>query len=115
MFSKNNTQSERNYSNLPKFDLEGKRPYIVGAKLISDHVIVFTLGIDGAQFYGLRVVENNGKMFISMPQSKGSDGKWYDLYKLFFDEKSEGAIICTVCEHYVQKGEAADYKTHYEV
>ena len=115
MFSQKNTQSDRNYKNLPKFDLAGKNPYITGAKLIADSAIVFTLGIDGAQFYGLRVVDNNGKMFLAMPRSKGSDGKWYDQYKLYFNDAAVEAIINTVVAHYADKGEAADYKTHYEV
>lgn len=115
MFNQKNTQSGLNYKNLPKFDLTGKNPYIAGAKLIADNVIVFTLGIDGARFYNLRVVESNGKMFISMPQSKGSDGKWYDMYKLWFNDATAESIINVVTAHYANKGEAADYKTHYEV
>lgn len=105
--SKNNVSKE----SFPKFILAGRNATISGARCISDKCIIFTLNVDGASFYDLRVVAGNKGPFISMPQSLGSNGKYYDKYKLFFEEKEAEKIIDAVTSHYAGNGEVIDYKT----
>ena len=35
---------------------------------------------------GLRVVEGEKGLFVSMPREEGKDGKWYDIVKILDDE-----------------------------
>lgn len=106
-----NTRKE----NLPKFTIIDKHPTISGARAISEKCVLFTLNVDGASFYDLRVVAGNKGPFISMPQGLGSDGKYYDKYRLFFEEKEAEKIIDAVASHYAGKGEVIDYKTRFKV
>lgn len=102
-------------NDLPKFILKGRNATISGAKCISTKCIVFTLNVDGASFYGLRVVAGSKGNFISMPQNQGRDGKYYDMYKLFFEEGEVEKVIDAVISHYVGKDEVPDYKTKVKV
>ena len=55
----------------------------------------FTLKMPGLSLYDLRVVPagKDYPAFIGMPQEKGSDGNWYDQYKLFLSDEDADAII----------------------
>lgn len=110
-----NKANDNKRIDLPKFILKGRNATISGARCISDKVIVFTLNVDGASFYGLRVVAGVKDAFISMPQNRGSDGKYYDMYRLFLEEGEAKKVIEAVVSHYVDKGEVADYKTKVKV
>lgn len=58
----------------------------------------FTLKVKGASFYNLRVVPagEDYAAFISCPDSKGSDGEWYPLFKIYFTKDDTKAIIKAV-------------------
>lgn len=58
----------------------------------------FTLKVKGASFYNLRVVPagEDYAAFISCPDSKGSDGEWYPLFKIYFTKEDTKAIIKAV-------------------
>lgn len=83
--------------------------------LISDRICVFTLNIPGATFLNLKVVDGKDGEFIAMPQSKGRDGQYYDLYRVYFSDADAERIIAAVAEHATEQGEKTDYKTRYEV
>lgn len=83
--------------------------------LISDRICVFTLNIPGATFLNLKVVDGKNGEFIAMPQSKGRDGRYYDLYRVYFSAADAERIIAAVAEHATKPGEKTDYKTRYEV
>lgn len=55
----------------------------------------FTLVLPGLQLFNLRVVPegNNYGPFISVPEDKGKDGKWYKRYLLYLSDEDQGAII----------------------
>lgn len=113
--NKANKANGNKRKDLPKFILKGRNATISGAKCISDKCIVFTLNVDGASFYGLRVVAGSKGPFISMPQNQGRDGKYYDMYKLFLEEGEVEKVIEAVTSHYVDKDEVTDYKTKVKV
>ena len=48
---------------------------------------MFTLNVPGATFLNLKVVDGKNGEFIAMPQSKGRDGQYYDLYRAYFSEQ----------------------------
>lgn len=112
MFNKNKliAASEINKSYL---SIEGAT--VQACHLISDRVCVFTLNVPGGTFLNLKVVDGKNGEFIAMPQSKGRDGQYYDLYRLYLSEKDAQRIIAAVSEHATAQGEKTDYKTRYEV
>ena len=58
----------------------------------------FTLKMPGLALYNLRVVQE-GKTypsFVAMPQIKGSDGNYYDEYKIYLSDEDNEAIIAEV-------------------
>ena len=67
--------------------------------LISDRICVFTLNVPGAIFFNLKVVDGKNGEFIAMPQSKGLDGQYYDLYRVYLSEKDEQRVISAVAAH----------------
>lgn len=83
--------------------------------LISDRICVFTLNVPGATFLNLKVVDGKNGEFIAMPQSKGRDGQYYDLYRVYLSEKDAQRIISAVEAHATAQGEKTDYKIRYEV
>lgn len=82
---------------------------------ISDRICVFTLNVPGAAFLNLKVVDGKNGEFIAMPQSKGRDGQYYDLYRVYLSEKDAQRVISAVEAHATAQGEKTDYKTCYEV
>lgn len=112
MFNKNNRiaapEIEKSY-----LSIEGAT--VQGCHLISDRVCVFTLNVPGASFLNLKIVDGTNGEFIAMPQSKGRDGQYYDLYRVYLSEKDAQRIIAAVSEHATAQGEKTDYKTRYEV
>lgn len=112
MFNKSNQNAA---PEVVKAYLSIKGATVQACHLISDRVCVFTLNVPGATFLNLKVVEGKNGMFIAMPQSKGRDGKYYDLYRVFFSDEDAQRIIDAVGEHATAQGEPTDYKTRYEV
>lgn len=98
-----------------KFYLSIEDATVQACHLVSDRICVFTLNVPGAKFFNLKVVEGKNGEFIAMPQSKGRDGKYYDLYRVYFSERDAQRIIAAVSEHATALGERTDYKTCYEV
>lgn len=112
MFNKSNQDAA---PEVVKAYLSIKGATVQACHLISDRVCVFTLNVPGATFLNLKVVEGKNGMFIAMPQSKGRDGKYYDLYRVFFSDEDTQRIIDAVGEHATAQGEPTDYKTRHEV
>ena len=83
--------------------------------LISDRICVFTLNVPGATFLNLKVVDGKNGEFIAMPQSKGRDGQYYDLYRVYLSEKDAQRVISAVEAHATAKGEKTDYRSRFEV
>ncbi len=48
---------------------------------------------------GIRVVEGNKGIFVSMPQERGKDGKWYEQVQ-FLDDGFKRQMTETVLEAY---------------
>lgn len=76
-------------------DLAGVNAEVTNVRQISDSCIVFTLKCKGFSFYSMRVVERkyDGEPFITVPQYKGSDGKYYNFYAVYLSEADQKALI----------------------
>lgn len=81
-------------------DLEGVNAEVTNVRQISDSCIVFTLKCKGFSFYSMRVVErkSDGEPFITVPQDKGTDGKYYNRYAVYLSEADQKALIAKVFE-----------------
>lgn len=75
---------------------------IANVRVVTEHVVSFTLKMRGLSLYNMKVMESTkdetaGKMFLSNGQSKGLDGKYYNNYALFLSDKDKDLIIKAVC------------------
>lgn len=112
MFNKSN-QNAAPKTDKSYLSIEGAT--VQACHLVSDRVCVFTLNVPGATFLNLKVVDGKNGEFIAMPQSKGRDGQYYDLYRVYLSEQDAQRVISVVEAHATAKGEQTDYKSRFEV
>ena len=75
---------------------------IANVRVVTEHVVSFTLKMRGLSLYNMKVTESTkdetaGKMFLSNGQSKGLDGKYYSNYALYLSDEDKDLIIKAVC------------------
>ena len=58
--------------------------------------VTFDMTINGISIYGCRVVETDKGDFISLPQRKGNDGKYYSIVWAKFSEEDTKDILAEV-------------------
>lgn len=58
-----------------------------------------TISLDKIKISGVRVVETKRGTFVSMPQERGRNGKWYDRITLG-DKEVREAVTRAVLEEY---------------
>lgn len=112
MFNKSN---QNDAPEIVKAYLSIEGATVQACHLISDRVCVFTLNVPGASFLNLKAVAGKNGEFIAMPSSKGRDGQYYDLYRVYLSEKDAQRVLSAVEAHATARGEKTDYKTRYEV
>jgi len=98
MYSRKNTQNEKDTNKRVYFNMAENRAVVTNVRKINDRCIGFTLKCSGFSFYNLRAVQYNksGDWFISVPATKGKDGKYYDNYGLYLREEDQNSILDTV-------------------
>ena len=84
------------------FNLKGSGWEIANVRVITEHMVSFTLKMHGLSLYNMKVTESTkgnraGQMFLSNGQSKGSDGKYYNNYALYLSDEDKEMIIEAVC------------------
>nr|DAP21993.1 MAG TPA: hypothetical protein [Caudoviricetes sp.] len=84
------------------FNLKDSAWSITNVRVVTEHMVSFTLNMHGLALYNMKVIEstkgdNVGRMFLSNGQSKGSDGKYYNNYALYLSDEDSEAIIEAVC------------------
>lgn len=73
---------------------------VKNVRVLSDNCIVFSVELEGVSLYGMRLVENkNGERFISMAQTGGKDGKYYNNYFINLSDKQKEDIIKIVLDN----------------
>lgn len=70
-------------------------------KIIRTHIfdnggVSFDLTVNGVTIYGCRVVESKDGDFISLPQRKGNDGKYYSIVWARFSDEDTKDILAEV-------------------
>lgn len=71
---------------------------VSNVRRLSENVVAFTLSGNGLGLYGLKVVNGQQGYFISSPQQKGKDGKYYNIYSVYFDPEDEKKVIQKVLD-----------------
>ena len=72
---------------------------VQNVRVVSEHLVTFTLRLEGLALYNMRLVESTKKeneYFISNGQYKGSDGKYYNSYAIYLDAADSRKIIDAV-------------------
>lgn len=73
------------------FDIEGMK--VQNVRVLSEDVLAFSLNGKGLGLYNLRVVNGKNGKFVSVPQTKGKDGKWYNQYALYLTDEDQAKLI----------------------
>lgn len=82
-----------NEQNRVNMDLRKVGGYVKNVRVVTDSYVTFTLACRGFAFYNMRLVEGKNGYFISPPQDKGSNGKWYDRYAVYLSDDDKEDII----------------------
>lgn len=69
-------------------------------RLVADNCLTFTLRLYGIDLYGMRLVEGEKSTFITASANKGKNGKYYDNYRVYFDEYAARAVEAAVRKAY---------------
>lgn len=69
---------------------------VLRVKAFDNGDIVFDLEINSIRIYGCRVVEGKNGDFISWPQRKGSDNKYYAIASAYISNDDQGKILAEV-------------------
>lgn len=81
------------------FDMVANVAMVTNVREITKACIGFTLKCKGFSLYGLRAVQKKDDpdgWFISIPATRGKDGKYYNNYGLYLRDEDADAIIDTV-------------------
>ena len=105
MAAKKSEKKSEKKSDKPMFKAEGMK--VSNVRRLSDTVVAFSLLGAGLGLYGLKVIDGSKGKFIATPSQKGKDGKYYDVYAVYFDEKVAKAIIKKV-ESMIENAEEDD-------
>ena len=76
-------------------DIKSMGYEITNVRVITDSFITFTLKFRGFALYNMRVVESKktGDPFISVPQSKGTDSRYYNQYAMYLTDEDQQMLI----------------------
>lgn len=69
---------------------------VIRARVLDSGSVVVDLTINGINIYGCFVVETEKGDFISLPQRKGSDGKYYSIVWARFSKQDTEDIIAEI-------------------
>lgn len=94
--------SEKDKVERVNFNLKDSGWSISNVRVMTEHMVSFTLKMHGLSLYNMKVTESTkgdtaGQMFLSNGQSKGSDGKYYNNYALYLSDEDRDRIIEYVC------------------
>lgn len=98
MYNRTNKGTKKTEENKPVyFDRAENRAMVTNVRKINDKCIGFTLSCKGFSLYNLRAVMNKDDgWFISVPATKGKDGKYYNNYGLYLRDEDQETILDTI-------------------
>lgn len=99
MYKRNKKSAQNNEEKEPVyFDMAENVAMVTNVRQILETCICFTLKCKGFSLYGLRAIKrkDDNVWFISVPATKGKDGKYYNNYGLYLRDEDQDAILDTV-------------------
>lgn len=98
MYKRTNNVAKTEEKKPVYFDMAENVAMVTNVRKINDKCIGFTLRCKGFSLYNLRAVQHNkGEgWFISVPATKGKDGKYYNNYGLYLRDEDQESILDTV-------------------
>lgn len=94
-FNKNNTAS----NNSPRVTVEmlhNLKAKVRSVRQVADNCLTFTLRLYGIDLYNMRLVDGAKGQFIAAGAARGKDGKFYDNFRVYFDDKAAQAVMDAV-------------------
>lgn len=92
-FTKNTTASKnRNTPRVTVDMLHNLHTVVRSVRQVADNCLTFTLRLYGIDLYNMRLVEGAKGTFISASATKGKDGKYYDNFRVYFDDAAQAAV-----------------------
>lgn len=89
------SQSNNNNSNIEAIKID--KYEVLRAVCVGKNGTVFAdIEINGIRIYGVRVVEGKNGDFLSFPQSKGKDGKYYSIVWCKLSDKDTADIVSAI-------------------
>ena len=94
-FNVNRTGNENDRKDRVCMDIKSMGYEITNVRVITDSFITFTLKFRGFALYNMRVVESKktGDPFISVPQSKGTDSRYYNQNAVYLTDEDQQMLI----------------------
>lgn len=97
-FNVKGSKKEKENTERVNFNLKDSGWSITNVRVVSEHMVSFTLKMHGLSLYNMKVTESTkgdtaGQMFLSNGQSKGADGKYYNNYALYLSDEDRDRII----------------------
>lgn len=87
----NAKETQRTFQTIKLADFAVKR-----VKMWDNGGVSADLILNGIEIYGVRVVEGKNGDFLSYPQRKGSDGKYYHIARAPLCEEDQKAVIAEI-------------------
>ena len=78
----------------PTLNIKGMK--VDKVRRLSDKVICFSLLGNGLGLYNMKVIAGAKGDFVTAPQEKGKDGKYYNVFAVYFSDDDEAKIIAAV-------------------
>lgn len=85
-FNTNNNNDNRVFYKLETFEVRY-------ARVLSDKVATADLVLPGLILKGIKMVSTENGEWLSMSQSKGKDGKYYNNYALYLSKDDEKKVM----------------------
>lgn len=100
MYNRKSNGNKQEETKRVYFDMAENAAMVTNVRKIADGCIGFTLKCKGFSLYGLRAVQYKNEKgegwFISVPATKGKDGKYYNNYALYIRDEDQESILDTV-------------------
>ena len=100
-FAKSNNQTKAADKPRVTFDmLHNLHAVVRNVRCVAENCLTFTLRLYCVDLYNMRLVESTKDTFISASATKGKDGKYYDNYRVYFDNDAKNAVETAVRRAY---------------
>lgn len=99
----NNASYQNKTTNFPRATVEmlhNLHAVVRNVRQVADDCLTFTLRLYGIDLYSMRLVDGAKGVFITASAHKGKDGKYYDNYRVYFDDAAVKAVENAVRKAY---------------